>query len=112
MDHVRCGGSSFTEITNTLRDKSKYRGQMEQWNERPEIVQLFYASVQALIDKIRILNDLRTVKWVLKDFVDANGKSFKSYERWDPIKRRNILRFEPPVKVARTSKSTKYVGER
>jgi hypothetical protein len=106
MDHVECGGYQFEEITRTLRDKSKYEEQMKQWNERPEIVKLFYASIQALLDQIRILNDLRTVKWVLKNFVDANGKSFQSYERWDPIKQRNILRVEEPVKAARTAKST------
>jgi hypothetical protein len=91
MDHVRCGGSSFTEITNTLRDKSKYEAQIKQWNERPEIVKLFYASVQVLADQIRILKELLDVKWELKDFVDANGKSFQSYERWDPIKQRKKI---------------------
>jgi hypothetical protein len=106
MDHVRCGGSRFTEITNTLRDKSKYGAQIKQWNERPEIVKLFYASLQALVDQIRVLKELLDVKWELKDFVDANGKSFQSYERWDPIKQRKILRVEKPVKAARTAKST------
>jgi hypothetical protein len=52
------------------------------------------------------LKELLDVKWELKSFADANGKSFQSYERWDPIKQRKILRVKPPVKAARTAKET------
>jgi hypothetical protein len=105
-DHVRCGGYRFDQMKDDYRKSKEYDEQIRQWKERPVIVQEFYDKVQDLLDYVEILNSLTTAEWNQTIIVDANGKETPKYVRYDPIRRRNIYRDEPPVKMTRTSKST------
>jgi hypothetical protein len=104
MDHVKCEGYQFEEIMRYLEDYDKKK-QINEWKQKPAIVQQLYDKVQDLQDNVEILYKLTTVHW-MPNIIMYNGRPTNMYTRYDPIGRTTIERAEPPVKVSRTSKST------
>ena len=96
-DHVRCEGLRFDQMKDDDRKINEYNKQIRQWKERPPVVQELYNKVQDLLDKVEILNSLKTVDWCKTIIVDSHGKEDEKYVRWCPITRRKITRDEAPV---------------
>ena len=102
MDHVVCEGYNYNEILRYLKDYDK-RKQINEWKQKPKIVQRLYEKVQDLQDNVEILYKLTTVHWMPNIITYADGRSVNMFTRYDPIQRINIERKERPVYLKRTA---------